>query len=150
MGALDGVCGHTPSETSKCFNYAACDALAFFLNSVATAISHFVSFEVGAIDTFVLFGSLASVWHRPGVAMRRVKRIIHVTTEVGAAMKPGARPDEDAAAKPFRTVISGGGAAIWRLIVITVGALRSDSDVEADLGLRLRYCRREAAAGNGS
>ena len=123
--------------------------LSLFLNSVATTVAHLVSFKVGAVDALCRLSSFATVWQRPRVAVRRMECVIHVTAKVAAAMKPRTSAYEDAAAKPFRTVIARRSAAIGSLVVVTVRTFRSDSDTDADLSLRLGDCCYEAASGNG-
>src|ERR1700722_13662770 len=63
--------------------------------------------------------------------------VVHVALEMVRAMEPRAGADEDTARKPFWSVVSVGGTAIRRGIVITVRAVRGRSDVYADLGAKL-------------
>jgi hypothetical protein len=50
-------------------------------------------------------------------------------------MEPGANADEDAAIEPFRAIVSVGNAVIRGIVIVTVGAIGSDPDVDADLSL---------------
>jgi hypothetical protein len=67
--------------------------------------------------------------------MVRMIMIVDVALEVVGAMKPWASADEDTARKPFRAVVAIGSAAIGRSVVVTVGAVRSGSNVDADADL---------------
>jgi hypothetical protein len=69
--------------------------------------------------------------------MVRVESVIHMADEIAAAMKPRPSANEDAAAKPLRTVVTSGSAGIRSDVIVTIGTLRSDSDFDADLSLRL-------------
>ena len=64
-----------------------------------------------------------------------MKMIIYVTMEVIRAMKPWASADENSTRKPFRPVVAVGSTAIWRSVIVTVGAVgrRSNADADADL-----------------
>jgi hypothetical protein len=74
--------------------------------------------------------------------------VVHVALEMVRTMKPGASADEDTARKPFWAVVPVGGTAIRRRIVVTVGAVRGGSDVNADLGPNLGSGRRKNEPGN--
>jgi hypothetical protein len=117
---------------------------------VATSIPLFVSFEVGAIDALRWFGSLATVWHWTLVAVLRMESVIDVTTEVLRAMEPRAHPNEDTSIKPFWAVIAGGRTAIRSDIIISIGAYRSYTDVDAYLRPYRGNGDRKAASSNSS
>ena len=108
-----------------------------FADHVAASVAHFVCFEVGHfVEVIVGSGSLAACWHRTVIAVVRMETVIYVAVEIRWAVKPGASANEDAADKPFRSVITVGGAVVRRNVVIAVGALRRDSDVHAHLSSR--------------
>jgi hypothetical protein len=100
---------------------------------VAVAVVHLVSVEVlgGAVPSFA--GPVATIGKITMVAMVGVKVIVYVATEFGAAVKPGARTDEDTSGEPLGSVIAVGGALIGRNFVVAIGADRGWSDVDADL-----------------
>jgi hypothetical protein len=72
--------------------------------------------------------------------MLRVIVVVDVAVEVIWTVKPGARPDKDAAAKPLRAVVAVGSAVIGRDVVVAIRAYRSRADVDTDLSLRRRGC----------
>jgi hypothetical protein len=80
-------------------------------------------------------GPVATIGKFTAVAMVGVKVIVYVAAEFGAAMKPGARTDEDTSGEPLGSVIAVGGALIGRNFVVAIGANRGWSDVDADLSL---------------
>ena len=108
---------------------------------VAAAVAHFVSFEVrNVIDAMIRLGFLAALRSGAAVTVVRVITVVYVALKILGAVKPRASADENAAGKPFRTVIAVGSAAVRSGVVITVGTLGSDSDFEPDF-LRRRFGR---------
>jgi hypothetical protein len=105
--------------------------LAFY--NVAVAISHFVAMEVCGIDTPSFFRLIANVRHGSFIAVFRMEVVIHVPMEVFGSVEPGAGADKDASVEPFRTVVAGRSTGIWRNVIVTVRAVRRDSDLDADL-----------------
>jgi len=97
------------------------------------AIAHLVTLEVvHMIDAVLRTGVLPSLRKRAVVATLNVEVIVDMAAEIARAMEPRTRADEDAAAKPLRTIEAIRSAAIWRIVVITVGTYRRYAD--ADLG----------------
>jgi hypothetical protein len=113
-------------------------ALAFALSYVATPVPHFVAFEVRAIDTLCLFRFLTGLRHGALVAVGWVEMVIYVAPEIGRAMKPWARANEDAANKPFGTVVAGGGTGVWGDVIVTIRTVGGYSDFDVDLSLCFR------------
>lgn len=111
--------------------------LAFFFGYVPTPIPHLVSFEVLAIDTPCLFRSFTRFGHRALVAMGWMEMVIYVTPKVGRPMKPWASAYEDAANKPFRTVVAGRSTGVGGDVIVTVGTVGGCTDFDADLSLCL-------------
>jgi hypothetical protein len=109
--------------------------LALVLSYMATPIPHFVSFEVRAIDTLCLFRFFTGFWHWALVAVGGMEMVIYMAPEVGWAMKPWAGANEDAANKPFGTVVAGGSTGVWGDVIVAVGTVRGYSDFDADLSL---------------
>jgi len=79
-----------------------------------------------------------------------METVIYVALELIGPMKPRAGPNEDVPAEPFRTVIAGRGTVIRSDIIVTVGAFRGYSDVNADLSLCFGGGNGEADSGNSS
>jgi hypothetical protein len=105
---------------------------------VAATVAHFVSFEVvDFVETLGGFGLLATVWRGAFVSALRIEAVIYVAVEVGRAMKPRADSDEDATGKPFGAVVAVGSTGVRSVIVVAVGTLGGDSDIDGDLSLRL-------------
>ena len=101
---------------------------------VAASIPHFISLELrGGFS--LRCGLVANFWHRPLIAVLWVEGIVHLALEVAAAMKPRANADENAAIEPFRAVVAVGNTVIGGVIVVTVGTIRGDSNLDADLSM---------------
>src|ERR1700761_7183203 len=113
------------------------------LGNVAPSIAHFVSLEVGLIHTPPRISSLAPVRHGAAITVFRVEPIVDVAMKIGGAVEPRAGADENTAAEPFRTVVAGRRTAVRSYVVITVGAVRSDTDTDADLSVRNRDGKRK-------
>jgi hypothetical protein len=115
--------------------------LVVFAAYVAVSVTHLVAMEV-----FHVFGmkisarGFATGRIRAVVAILRVIVVIYMTVEVIWAVKPGTRPDEDAAAEPLRAVVAVGSTVIGRYVVVAVWTYRSRANVDAELGLRFRGC----------
>jgi hypothetical protein len=124
--------------------------LRFGFTGVATSIAFFVSFEVGAIDPLCRLGFLATVWLGALVALLWVEAVIYVASELGLPMKPRAGADEDIPSKPLRPVIARRRTVIRSDVIVTIGALRSYPDLNADLSLRFWKGCREADCSNRS
>ena len=110
--------------------------LAPIRDDVAAAVAHFVSFEVGLIDTPCRIRPLAAVWHGTPVTVVRMEAIVHVAVEIGSRMKPRASANEDASNKPLRAVVTSRSAVIRSNVVVSVGTLWCYSDVDAYLCVR--------------
>ena len=101
---------------------------------MAAAIAHFISFEVrDFIDASTRLGSLAALRSGAAVAVVGVITVIYVALKIiTGAVEPRTSADENAAGKPFRTVIAVRSAAIGNGVVITVGTFGSGADFEPD------------------
>jgi hypothetical protein len=125
--------------------------LTFARNCVAASIPHFVSFEVGnLIERPSRFGFVATVRLGAVITVLRMETVVYVALEVGSTMKPGANTNEDATCKPFRAVVAVGGAVVRRDIIVTIGTVRRDSDVDAYLSLCFGSSCHEADRSNRS
>src|ERR1700758_236448 len=92
---------------------------------VAYPITHLISMKV-------IEGPISTLRKWTVVAMVRIEAIVHVTVEAMWAMKPGTRSDKDAAAEPFRPVVSVRSAVVWGIVEVTVWASRGHSDIDSD------------------
>jgi hypothetical protein len=79
-----------------------------------------------------------------------MESVVDVTAEVVRAMEPWARAHEDTSTKPFWAVIAGGRTAVGSSVIVSIGALRSYTDVDAYLSLNRRNGDRKAASSNSS
>jgi hypothetical protein len=79
-----------------------------------------------------------------------MQTVIYVAVEVGRTMKPRASTDEDSTCKPFRAVVAVGSTAIRSDVIVAIGTIRGDSDVDTDLSLRSGNGHREADCSDGS
>jgi hypothetical protein len=61
--------------------------------------------------------------------------VIYVPLKACRAMKPRASTNEDSTRKPFRDVIPVGGALVGLDVVVTVGTLRRNSNIDGYLSL---------------
>jgi len=95
----------------------------------------FVAVKVGGRMLSAGFNSVTGARHRPLVAVVGMEVIIYVAVEVGGSVKPWTRTDKSAAAKPLRTVVPVRSASVRSSFVITIGAIGSYSDIDANLGL---------------
>jgi len=120
------------------------------VNYVAPSVAHFVPFEFCIIYTLRLLGFLTALRHVSLKAVVRMEAVIYVPSEFGWTMKPWAGADEDAFGKPFRTVVSRGGTGIWSNVIVTVGAVRGWTDLDADLGRCIRGGRGDCDADHGN
>ena len=92
------------------------------------------------------------VWAVASIAASGIEMVVYVAVEVVTAMKPRTGANEHATRKPFRAVIAVRSTIIRRVVIVTVRAVRSRSNVnaDADLGLRFRSDRREADGSDSS
>jgi hypothetical protein len=119
------------------------------LADVTASISYFVALEVlHFIEMPIWIGLFTTSRLRAVVAMFWMEVVVYVAVEASGAVKPGADADEDAAGKPFRTVIAVGGALVGSGVIVAVGTFRGDSDV--DLHLSLSFGRRHHETDGGS
>jgi len=100
------------------------------------------------IERLSRLGFIATGWPWAGIAVLRMETVVYVAMEVGWAVKPRARPNEDATYKPFRAIVPIGSAFVRRDIVVPIGTHRRDSDLDGYLSLYCGSSRREADSGN--
>jgi len=115
---------------------------------VATSIPHFVSFEVRTIYTLCRLRFLTALRRWALIAVFRMETVIYMALEFGSAMKPWAGANEDVPIKPFRTVVARGSTGIGGDVIVTIGTVRSYSDIDADLSLRFGGGSGQADSGN--
>jgi hypothetical protein len=117
---------------------------------MAASVALFVSGEVALVDAPRRLSFLARVWHCALVPMLGMESVIDLAAETVGAMKPWTRAYEDISSKPLRAVVARGSAAIRSEVIVTVGALRGDTDTDADLRLCFRGAYHETASRHGS
>jgi hypothetical protein len=101
---------------------------------VAASIAHFISPEVGDPSwALCRRGSFAAIWQTTSVAALRIETVVYVTVKIVTAVKPWTCTNENTSCKPFRAVVAVGSAGIWRVVVVTIRAIRSDADADDDL-----------------
>jgi len=111
--------------------------LTFALNCVAASIAHFVSFEVGdLIDVLIRIGFLTTGWPGAVIAVLGMETVIYMAAKTFRAMEPRTDANENATREPLRAIVAVGGAVVWRNVIVTVGTIRRNSDIDADLSLR--------------
>ena len=101
---------------------------------VSATVTHFVAVKIVRISLETMGVEVLLVaWVGSVVTAPRVKMVIDVPIELVAAVIPGAGADEHSAVEPLRTVVSVGGAAIRRVVVIAVRTNRRGSDADGNL-----------------
>jgi hypothetical protein len=139
-----------PQDDKLCRCYQA-SAFVFVIYRVAATIAHFVAFEVGnVIDTLVGFGFFAAGWSWAAITVLGMEAVIYMAAEAFGAVKPRAHANEDAAAKPLRAVVAVGSAIIGRDVIVAIGTLRRDSDLDAYPRLCVGGGYRKADGSNSS
>ena len=114
---------------------------------MAVTVAHFSAFEV--LD--VIHGTrgvFATRRIRTVISMVGMEAGVDVAPEAFRAVEPGANSDEDAAGKPFRSVVTVGSAVEWCNVIVAIRAFWGGPDFDGDLGLGLRTGRRETESGD--
>jgi hypothetical protein len=96
---------------------------------VALAVAGFVSLEV-------LKGASATVRHGAGITVPRIIAVVDVAVESVTAVVPGTGADEETAVEPIRAIVAVRGTAVGFVVEVSVGAYRSYTNVDRDLGGR--------------
>src|ERR1700733_14562332 len=105
---------------------------------MAASVAHFISFEVGGFfGSLFGFAFVANFWSGALISVLRIEAVIYVAREMFVAVKPGAPADEDSASKPFWSVVAVGCASVRRVVIVAIGAVGGDSDVDCDLSFRV-------------
>src|ERR1700684_1052196 len=76
--------------------------------------------------------------------------VVYVAPEIIGTMKPWSGADEDATVKPLRAIVAVRGATVRSGVIVTIGTLRGDPDVDADLGICFGSGDRKAHSSNRS
>lgn len=109
-------------------------------------IAHFIAFEMlDFIEALSRLRTVAAVWMGTVVSVLRMEVIIHMAVKTLRTMKPWTCANKYSTTKPLRTVVAVRRAVVRRNVVISIRALRRDSDVDADLGLGFgsSHCKAE-------
>jgi len=77
-------------------------------------------------------------WHRTMIPIVWIVAIIYVSIKTMRAMEPRACANKDSARKPVGSVVAIRSAIIRRVVEISVGAYRSNTDADCNLGC-VRY-----------
>jgi hypothetical protein len=94
--------------------------------SVTSPVSRLVGMEV--IER--LFPTL---WNRPIVAAPRIIAIVNVAVKAATSMKPWSSSNEQTAIEPVGSIVAIRRTTVGSVIEVTVGTIRGDSDVDANL-----------------
>jgi hypothetical protein len=108
---------------------------------VTMGIMDLIAVEVGGRMLPTNLCSVARMRYRTAVSVIGMIVGIDMTVEVGRAVKPWARTDEDTTGKPFGAIVAVGRTPVRSRFIVSVRAVGSDSDVDADLGLGFGSCR---------
>jgi hypothetical protein len=113
------------------FLYSADTSLA----SAAVTIVNFATMKVLNVAVPSCAGCFAACRHGTVIAVVGVEVVIDMAVEVSGAMKPWAGTDEGSTGEPLGAIVAVGSATVGSSFVVAVGAVRSDPDVDAYLGL---------------
>jgi hypothetical protein len=105
--------------------------LVFSWLSVTAPVALFVALEFVATSSSLLTGLRKAT----SVSMLRVQTVIHRSVELVIAMEPRTYANKPTTIEVLRTVVARGTAAVWRIVVIPIRALRLWANADADLGL---------------
>jgi hypothetical protein len=105
------------------------------VSDVTTSVAHFISLEVMRRSGVFRCGPFPAGGHRALVTVIGMEVVIDVTVKVGGTMKPRASPDKDTAGKPFGPVVAIGCTTVGSGVIVAVGTIGSDADVDVDLRL---------------
>lgn len=105
------------------------------MSDVTTSVAHFISLEVMRRSGVFRCGPFPAGGHRALVTVIGMEVVIDVTVKVGGTMKPRASPDKDTAGKPFGPVVAIGCTTVGSGVIVAVGTIGSDADVDVDLRL---------------
>jgi hypothetical protein len=122
---------------------------AFVVANVTASITRFISFEILRWGSMLRASLLTAFRHWPLVAVLGTVVVIYMALEVGRAVKPWASSNEDAAGKPVGAVVAIWSAAVGSGFIVTVGTLRGDADIDADLSVCFGSISSEAETGDG-
>jgi hypothetical protein len=94
---------------------------------VALPITRFVSVEVVEL-------LCAALGQRSMVTVVRVIAVVDVAIEAMMTVEPRAGANEDSTSKPVGAVVAVGGAIVWLVVEVSVGAHWRDSNADGNLG----------------
>src|ERR1035437_1384743 len=114
---------------------------------VAVAIAHFISFEVrNLIEAPRGLGLLATSGLWTVIAVFRMEAVVYMTLETFMAVKPRTGANEDSTRKPLRAVIAVGSTIIGSGVIVPIGTLGRDSNLDSNLSRRFwNSCQHKAS-----
>lgn len=105
-------------------------------DNVAVTIMHLVAVElVSEVLVVSPVGMFAAVWKGTVIAVVGIVAAIYVSVKMLSAVVPGAGSDEDATREPVWPIVTVGGAVVWSIGVIAVGADGRGADLNGDLSV---------------
>lgn len=110
------------------------EAGSVFAARIMTSIANMAVRINGDIAVEVVEGPFSTLREGAVIAEARVVAVVDMAIEAGMAVEPGPSPDEDAADKPVRPVITIGRAIIGCVVEVAVRADRGNADADPDLG----------------
>jgi len=115
-----------------------CITTAVLTATIMTGIAHMALPIPRLIRMEVVERRFPVIWQRPMISIARIVAVIHVTVEAVRPMKPRSGAKEDAANKPIRPIVPIGRAVIRGIVKIAVRTIRSNTDINGNLGWRFR------------
>jgi hypothetical protein len=101
---------------------------------VTSPVTHLISLEVFDPVKRVR-GGLATCREWAFITVVGMEAVVYMAHEVFRTVEPWANPDEDAAGKPIRAIVTVGRTVIRRDIVVPIGTDRRCSDLDTDTDL---------------
>jgi hypothetical protein len=116
---------------------------------VTVSVTYFVRFEVrNPVQTLSRFRPIAASRPWAAITVLRMKTVVYMAMKTLRTVKPWAGTNENAARKPFRTIVSIRRALIRRRIVVPIRTHRRNSHFDADLSVCSRGSSCEANSSN--
>jgi hypothetical protein len=111
----------------------ALESSGMFVGGFVAGVAYVALWVAGFVRLEVVEGLGSALGHRACVSVARIVAVVDVAVEAAVAVIPGAGTEEDSAGEPVGTVVTVGGAGVWGVIKVAVGAYGGGSDADGDL-----------------
>jgi hypothetical protein len=106
---------------------------AVFVGGFVAGIAYVALWVVGFVTLEVVEGLGAALRHWTCVSVAWIVAVVDVTIEAAVAVVPGTGTDEESAGEPVGAIVPVGGAGVWGVVKVSVGAYGRGSDADGDL-----------------